>query len=149
MELHASNIHQRACRSLKYLATPQLRTENLTITSQVNVWRKVTDAIHAKGGLIFCQFHHVGRVVHPGTRVQQESRAPVPGSSAVAARGGRFRNVQGAPDYVTPTPIENLWNFINLYDNAAKCAKDAGFDGVKIHNIRTLPNPSRCIKRGD
>jgi 2,4-dienoyl-CoA reductase-like NADH-dependent reductase (Old Yellow Enzyme family) len=88
---------------------------------------------------MFCQLHHVGRIAHSGTRIQRESSLPVPAPSAVGARGGRYRNVPGAPGYVTPTPIENPWDIINLYDNAAKRAKDAGFDGVEIHNVRPYP----------
>ncbi|KAJ5256832.1 hypothetical protein N7478_012936 [Penicillium angulare] len=100
----------------------------------VEGWKKVTDAVHAKGGLIFCQLHHVGRVAHPGTRVQRESGQPVPGPSAIAARGGKFRNVPGAPGYTVPTPIEDPQQIIDLYSNASRLAKEAGFDGVELHN---------------
>lgn len=106
------------------------------IYSQEHVagWKRVTDAVHAKGGLIFCQLHHVGRVAHPGTRVQRESGQPVPGPSAIAARGGKFRNVPGGPGYVTPTPIEDPDVIIELYARASRLAKEAGFDGVELHN---------------
>ncbi|OQE11990.1 hypothetical protein PENFLA_c066G10198 [Penicillium flavigenum] len=106
------------------------------IYSQEHVegWKKVTAAVHARGGLIFCQLHHVGRVAHPGTRVQRESGQPVPGPSAVAARGGKFRNVPGGPGYVKPTPIEDPREIIELYGNAARLAKESGFDGIEIHN---------------
>ncbi|OJJ67783.1 hypothetical protein ASPBRDRAFT_58859 [Aspergillus brasiliensis CBS 101740] len=100
----------------------------------VDAWKRVTDAVHARGGLIFCQLHHVGRVAHPGTRVQRESGQPVPGPSAIAARGGKFRNVPGAPGYTTPTPIEDPQVIIELYGRASRLAKEAGFDGVEIHN---------------
>ena len=132
----------------------------------VEGWKKVTSAVHAKGGLIFCQvsreinssylitysptlylssrmlknpwliiqLHHVGRVAHPGTRVQRESGQPVPGPSDVAARGGKFRNVPGGPGYVKPTPIKDPGEIIKLYDNASRLAREAGFDGVEIHN---------------
>lgn len=100
----------------------------------VDGWRKVTDAVHAKGGLIFCQLHHVGRVAHPGTRVQRESGQPVPGPSDVAARGGKFRNVPGGPGYEKPTPIKDPQQIIMLYSRASRLAKEAGFDGVEIHN---------------
>ena len=95
-------------------------------------WEKVTTAVHEAGGLIFCQLHHVGRVAHPGTRVQRESGKAVPGPSDVPARGGRFRNVPGAPGYVKPTPIEDPMEYMALYDHASKCAKDAGFDGIGV-----------------
>lgn len=100
----------------------------------VEAWQKVTTAVHQEGGLIFCQLHHVGRVAHPDTRVQREIAKPVPGPSAVAARGGKFRNVPGSPGYVQPTPIENPWEIVELYGNAARLAREAGFDGVELHN---------------
>ena len=106
------------------------------IYSQEHVegWKKVTDAVHEKGGLIFCQLHHVGRVAHPGTRVQRESGQPVLGPSPIAARGGKFRNVPGGPGYTTPTPIQDPMEIVELYGRAARLAKEAGFDGVEIHN---------------
>lgn len=100
----------------------------------VEGWKKVTKAVHDSGGLIFCQLHHVGRVAHPGTRVQRAAGEPVPGPSAVAARGGKFRNVPGGPGYVQPTPIKNPEDVIAIYGNAARLAKESGFDGVEIHN---------------
>ncbi|KAH6678773.1 hypothetical protein F5X68DRAFT_223844 [Plectosphaerella plurivora] len=99
----------------------------------VEGWRKVTSAVHARSGLIFCQLHHVGRVAHPDTRVQRASGQPVPGPSAIAARGGRFRNVPGAPGYTTPTPIQDPNSIVELYGRAATLARDAGFDGVELH----------------
>lgn len=100
----------------------------------VEGWKKVTQAVHEKGGLIFCQLHHVGRVAHPGTRVQREAGQPVPGPSAIAARGGKFRNVPGGPGYTVPTPIEDPRKIVELYGHASRLAKEAGFDGVEIHN---------------
>lgn len=100
----------------------------------VAAWKKVTDAVHARGGLIFCQLYHPGRVAHPGTRVQRNSGQPVSGPSAVAARGGKFRNVPGGPSYVTPTPIEDPEEVAELYGRASKLAKQAGFDGLELHN---------------
>lgn len=100
----------------------------------VQGWKKVTEAVHRRGGLIFCQLHHVGRVAHPGTRVQRESGEPVPGPSAIAARGGKFRNVPGGPGYTVPSAIEDPDKIIALYERASKLAKEAGFDGVEIHN---------------
>lgn len=106
------------------------------IYSQEHVegWKKVTDAVHERGGIIFCQLHHVGRVAHPGTLVQRELGEPVPGPSPIAARGGKFRNVPGGPGYTVPEEIKDPESIIKLYDNASRLAKEAGFDGVEIHN---------------
>ncbi|KAH6648120.1 hypothetical protein BKA67DRAFT_524310 [Truncatella angustata] len=102
--------------------------------SHVEGWKRVTDAVHQRGGLIFCQLHHVGRVAHPGTRVQRTLGQPIPGPSAIAARGGKFRNVPGGPGYVVPTAIEDPQEIIQLYETAARLAKEAGFDGIELHN---------------
>ncbi|KAH7889993.1 hypothetical protein F5I97DRAFT_620641 [Phlebopus sp. FC_14] len=116
----------------------------------VTAWKKVTDAVHADGGVIFCQLWHVGRVAHPEAPEQKASGTPVYGPSAIAARGGKFRFLPGEPGYVTvgivtlcsrqhfhgtpqPTAIEDPKPIIELYKQAAINAKEAGFDGVEVH----------------
>ncbi|KIP12894.1 hypothetical protein PHLGIDRAFT_61447, partial [Phlebiopsis gigantea 11061_1 CR5-6] len=59
---------------------------------------------------------------------------PVPGPSAIAAQGGKFRSLPGQPGYVVPTPIEDPWDIVNEFRNAAKLAKKAGFDGVELQS---------------
>jgi len=64
---------------------------------QVEGWRKVTDAVHAKGGLIINQLWHVGRLAHP---LHQAGQLP-PAPSAVAAgkgTGGKFRLLPDVPE---------------------------------------------------
>ena len=61
-----------------YIDTPGVFND-----AQVTEWKKVTDAVHAKGGLIFCQLWHVGRVSHPDFRHGEVPVAP----SAIAPRG--------------------------------------------------------------
>jgi 2,4-dienoyl-CoA reductase-like NADH-dependent reductase (Old Yellow Enzyme family) len=98
-------------------------------TEHVTAWKKVTDAVHAAGGLIFCQLWHIGRVAHP----LAQSGLPAPGPSAIAAAGGKFRQLAGEPGYVTPEAIADPSAYVALYGKAAANAKAAGFDGVELH----------------
>ncbi|KAF5374202.1 hypothetical protein D9758_004627 [Tetrapyrgos nigripes] len=102
---------------------------------QVQGWKKVTDAVHAEGGLMYAQLWHVGRVSHPDAPEQIASGEPVYAPSAIAARGGKFRHIPGKSDagYVTPTAIDDPKKLIALFKKAAINAKNAGFDGVEVH----------------
>ncbi|KAF9568768.1 FMN-linked oxidoreductase [Agrocybe pediades] len=100
-------------------------------SQHVHAWKQVTDAVHEAGGLIYSQLWHTGRTSHPETAQQKISEKPVYGPSAIAARGGKFREVAGEPGYVTPTPHPNPWELVQQYKDAAINAKKAGFDGVE------------------
>jgi 2,4-dienoyl-CoA reductase-like NADH-dependent reductase (Old Yellow Enzyme family) len=102
---------------------------------QVIAWRKITDAVHAEGGVMFCQLWHVGRLAHPDAPEQKASGAPVYAPSAIVARGytRKFRFLPGTPGYVMPTAIEDPRELVELYRNGAVNAKEAGFDGVELH----------------
>ncbi|KAF9030309.1 FMN-linked oxidoreductase [Hymenopellis radicata] len=100
---------------------------------QVDGWKKVTDAVHDAGSVIFAQLWHVGRVSHPDAPEQIAAGVPVYAPSALAARGGKFRFLEGEPGYVTPTAIDDPWKLVALFKQAAINAKEAGFDGVEIH----------------
>jgi 2,4-dienoyl-CoA reductase-like NADH-dependent reductase (Old Yellow Enzyme family) len=92
-------------------------------------WKTVTDVVHRDGGLIFCQLWHLGRVCHPFL----QAGLPVVGPSAIAAKGGKFRTLQGAPGYQVPDAIADPEVYIRLYRQAAINARSAGFDGVELH----------------
>jgi len=100
---------------------------------QIAAWKRVTDAVHVEGGLIFSQLWHLGRVSHPDAPEQKASGTPVYAPSAIAARGGQFRFLPGRPGYVTPVSVDDPRTIINLYKQAAINAKEAGFDGVELH----------------
>lgn len=95
-------------------------------------WRKVTNAVHDAGGLIFLQLWHVGRISHP--TFQPSGAAPV-APSAVKPKGQVFTGTEMA-DYVTPRALEReeIPEIIAEYAHGAAAAKAAGFDGVEIHN---------------
>ncbi|MFL9924862.1 alkene reductase [Herbaspirillum lusitanum] len=99
--------------------------------AQVAGWKKVTDAVHAKGGRIFLQLWHVGRISHPS--LQPDGALPV-APSAVKPEGKAFTET-GFEDFVTPRALElsELPALIESYKTAAQLAIKAGFDGVEIH----------------
>ncbi|WP_395666201.1 alkene reductase [Methylocella sp.] len=109
-----------------YVWTPGLYDE-----AQVEGWRKVTQAVHEEGGLIFNQLWHVGRISH--VDLQPNGAAPV-SSSAVAARVETFLATGRAP-VSTPRALETdeIARVVEDYRKAAANAKRAGFDGVEIH----------------
>jgi N-ethylmaleimide reductase len=109
-----------------YAWTPGIHTE-----AQAEGWRKVTDAVHAKGGHMFLQLWHVGRISHPD--IQENGALPV-APSAVAPQGKAFTEAGFVP-YVTPRALETseIPGLIADYRAAATLALQAGFDGVEMH----------------
>ncbi|KAJ3007973.1 hypothetical protein HKX48_008853 [Thoreauomyces humboldtii] len=93
-------------------------------------WKKTVDAVHAAGGIIVAQLWHLGRVCHP----YLQANLPNVSASAVPAEGGKFRQLDGHPGYVTPTSIEDPSQYAAVYRRAAENAKKAGFDGVELHS---------------
>ncbi|KAF8155866.1 flavoprotein NADH-dependent oxidoreductase [Crassisporium funariophilum] len=96
-------------------------------------WKNITDAVHEANGSIYAQLWHVGRVAHPDAPEQKLAGTPVYAPSAISARGGKFRHIEGQPGYVTPTAVEDPWTIVQQFKQAAINAKEAGFDGVELH----------------
>ncbi|UIN19927.1 alkene reductase [Herbaspirillum frisingense] len=99
--------------------------------AQVAGWKKITDAVHAKGGRIFLQLWHVGRISHPD--LQPGHALPV-APSAVKPEGNAFTET-GFKPFVEPRALElsELPALVEQYKTAAQLAIQAGFDGVEIH----------------
>jgi N-ethylmaleimide reductase len=99
--------------------------------AQVDGWKKVTDAVHAKGGKIVIQLWHVGRISHPTLLNGATPVAP----SAVKPAGKAF-TFNGLVDYVEPRALDasELPGIVADYVQASKNAIKAGFDGVEIHS---------------
>ena len=99
---------------------------------QVSGWRKVTDAVHKKGGKIFVQLMHTGRISHLDNMPEG---AKVFAPSAVKAGGKMWTDTQGLQDHTEPNAFtkEELEITKNEYVTAAKNALEAGFDGVELH----------------
>ncbi|MFF8605391.1 alkene reductase [Streptomyces sp. NPDC015346] len=106
-------------------------TPGLHSAEQVAGWREVTDAVHARGGTIFVQLMHTGRIGHPD--LLDGDLHPV-GPSAVAAAGQVF-TFEGPKDFVTPRELttEEVRATVAEFAAAARNAVEAGFDGVEIH----------------
>ena len=112
-------------------------TPGMHSPEQVAGWKKVTDAVHAEGGVIFAQLWHVGRVSH--SSLQPDGGAPVAPSAIRADSVKVFIETgpgQGAladpsePRALTTAEVKEL---VQLYAQAARNALEAGFDGVELH----------------
>jgi len=99
--------------------------------AQVAGWRAVTDAVHAKGGRIFLQIWHGGRACHPLLNDGQQPVAPSP----IAITGDEVHTPQGKQPYVTPRELQDheIPGIIAGFQQAARNAQAAGFDGVEVH----------------
>lgn len=109
-----------------YLDTPGIHTP-----AQVAGWRRVTDAVHARGGRIVIQLWHVGRISH--TSLLPGGQAPV-APSAIRAETKTF-TAQGFEPLSEPRALalEEIPGIVDAYRHAARCAMQAGFDGVEVH----------------
>ncbi len=121
-----SEASQISPKGMGYANTPGIYSSN-----QIDGWRRVTDAVHHAGGLIFCQLWHVGRHSHP--LLQQDGGLPV-GPSAVK-ENTPITTPKGKMVAVTPKAmsLDEIELTIQDYAKAAKNAIAAGFDGVEIH----------------
>lgn len=99
---------------------------------QVVGWKKVTEAVHAAGGLIFAQLMHTGRIGHPANLPEG---ARLLGPSAVAAAGSIWTDTAGQQEFPVPTEMTeaDIAEATESFASAARCAIEAGFDGVEIH----------------
>lgn len=106
-------------------------TPGIYTPAQVEGWRQVTQAVHAKGGKIFLQLWHVGRVSH--VDLQENGAAPV-APSAIRAETKTFVN-NGFVPVSTPRALalDELPGIVNDFRQAAANAIAAGFDGVEVH----------------
>lgn len=98
--------------------------------AQVQGWKEVTEAVHARGGRIFLQLWHVGRISDPLYLGGELPVAP----SALAPKG-HVSLVRPEKAYVTPRALEldEIPGIVAAYRQGAENAKLAGFDGVEIH----------------
>ncbi|ETL47437.1 hypothetical protein L916_02817 [Phytophthora nicotianae] len=103
-------------------------------SDQVEGWKKVTESVHAKGGKIFLQLWHTGRVSHQLN--QPNGELPV-SSSAVSMEGvhSLAPTREGRLPHPVPRALETneIAGIVADYKSAAQNALDAGFDGVELH----------------
>lgn len=111
-----------------YPHTPGIYTQ-----AQVDGWRLVTDAVHARGARIFLQLWHVGAISHSS---YQPGGAPPVSPSGVPPATGQAETADGKlvpfekPRALTLAEIPGI---LADYQFAATNARDAGFDGVEVH----------------
>jgi N-ethylmaleimide reductase len=108
-----------------YLNTPGIHTPE-----QVAGWGRVADAVHARDGRIVVQLMHAGRIAHPDNKDGLETVAP----SAIAAPD-QIVTAEGQKPYPVPRALETeeIPAVVEEFVHAARCAVDAGLDGVEIH----------------
>jgi N-ethylmaleimide reductase len=109
-----------------YLDTPGIYTPG-----QIAAWKTVVEEVHARGGRIVIQLWHVGRISH--TSLLPEGEVPV-APSAIRAEAKTFTE-DGFVDVSAPRALalEEIPDLIEDYRHAARCAMEAGFDGVEVH----------------
>ncbi|MFP3606851.1 alkene reductase [Paraburkholderia sp. SIMBA_053] len=120
-------------RGQGYSWTPGIYSEE-----QISGWRKITQAVHDEGGVIFAQLWHVGRVSH--SALQPNGDAPIAPSAIAPQKVKAF--IETGPGVGTlvspPTPraltVPEVKELVQLYARAARNAIAAGFDGVEIHS---------------
>ena len=108
-----------------YLNTPGLFTD-----AQVEGWKLVTDAVHARDGLIVAQLWHVGRVSHPDLL-----NGETPVAASAVQQAGHVSLLRPKREYVVPRALEisEIQAIVEQYKQSAIKAKQAGFDGVELH----------------
>jgi N-ethylmaleimide reductase len=116
------------------------RTPGIYNEEQVAAWKMITDTVHAKGGKIFIQLMHVGRIAHSANRNIAE--API-APSAIRAEGMMWTDSQGMQPNDLPRALElsEISSVIAEFGEATERALRAGFDGVELHAASGyLPN---------
>ncbi|WP_304360365.1 alkene reductase [Collimonas fungivorans] len=118
---------QVSAQAQGYANTPGLHTPE-----QVAAWKKITDAVHEKGGRIVVQIWHTGRMSH--VSFQPGRKAPV-APSAIRADAKTFVVGEGFVDTSVPRELtlEEIPGVIDDFRQTARRAMDAGFDGIEIH----------------
>ncbi len=106
----------------------------------VDGWKKTTQAVHEKGGKIFLQMMHTGRIGHTENLPEN---AILPGPSAIAMKGEIKTYSLSRKAYPVPVEMDGelIQSTIEEYVQSAKMCMEAGFDGIEIHGAHGyLPN---------
>ncbi|KAG1460652.1 hypothetical protein G6F56_005900 [Rhizopus delemar] len=113
------------------LAGAYRRAPGIYTKEHIESWKKITEAVHQKGGIIFLQLWHIGRagssIFNPnGELTVSSSDIPITGKNALA----------GGIDFEKPRPLTvlEIKEWVQTYKQAALNAIEAGFDGVEIHS---------------
>jgi len=115
-----------------YYATPGIHTDE-----QVAGWKKVTDAVHAKGGKIVLQLWHVGRVSN--CALLPNNGQPVSSTDVISESMSYIDDTMVRAKNTPPRKLatDELPGIVEAFRDGAQRAKDAGFDGVEIHGANS------------
>ena len=116
--------------AIAYVDAPGIYTQ-----SHVEGWRRVVDAVHAKGARMFLQIWHAGRQAHPANT---GGVTPIAPSALRSLEYAAIRDEKGAiseVDLVEPRPLElhEIPDVVEQFRHSAQLAKEAGFDGIELH----------------
>ena len=138
-ELMAEYYSQRASAGLVMTEATMIASDECAFTGEgglfddatVAGWRRVTEAVHARGGLIIVQIWHPGRAAHS---LLNGGVQPV-SSTDRAIRTGTISTPEGMRPYEVPRRLSRneLRGIVDLFRAAAARAREAGFDGVQLH----------------
>lgn len=109
-----------------------VRTPGIFTNRQIEGWKKITEAVHEKGGKIFIQLMHVGRVSHPDNKTLG---AEIVAPSAIPHSKEIYTSTKGMQPYPVPRPMQksDILQAQQEYVHAAKNAIAAEFDGIELH----------------
>ena len=108
-----------------------VRTPGIETAEQVTAWKQVAEAVQARGGQIFMQLMHCGRISHPSLL----PGGALPQAPSAIKPAGQTWTATGLQDFVTPHALSmvEIAAVIEGYRQAARLAIEAGFDGVELH----------------
>ena len=108
------------------------RIPGLFNAAQVQGWRLVADAVHARGGKIVAQLMHTGRVTHAANL---PAGAETVGPTDAVLPGEMWTDAQGMQPHTAPRAMTaaDIAAAVAEFSQAAKLAIEAGFDGVELH----------------
>jgi N-ethylmaleimide reductase len=115
---------------IAYVGAPGIYTD-----AQVKGWKRVTDAVHARGGRIFLQLWHAGRQAHPANTNGQTPVAPsaLRAEEHAAVRDDRGQIIEVEQIMPRALALDEIPGIVAQFRQGAARAKDAGFDGVELH----------------
>jgi len=117
---------QVSAEGVGYPATPGIHSD-----AQIDGWKKITEAVHNKGGKIFLQLWYCGRISHPSLLPNEQT----PVSASAIKPEGEAVTYTGMQPFVEPRALtlDEIPGIIEQYRQATKNARVAGFDGVEVH----------------
>ena len=118
--------------AISELGSGWLNAPHIQTKENVEGWKRVTDAVHEKGGVIYLQLWHMGRQSHSS---YHPSTNDIVSASAVKLNG-QAKNIHGEnvePETPRALTVEEIKETVQDYVNGARLAKEAGFDGVELH----------------